>query len=238
MKDTTSSDGTEGTRSTEGTQSAEGAERTRRREAMKGRVGGPEAAEGVPPSGRAMTGEAAAGGGREPGRPGTGIPPEEGVDTPARRTPARETPVRETPAREPLSGERGPDRPGTVATVRGGEPADTRRPGSDAKAAERAGTPGGPAAHDSGLLPQDECDKFSRRLRHAVGGFVDGPRDAVAEADHLLEELATRFTEAVTHRRRTLRTSWQPGDQATATTEDLRLALRDYREMTERLLRL
>ncbi|WP_406168435.1 hypothetical protein [Streptomyces sp. NBC_00996] len=225
----------------EGTESTEGTERTPRREAMKGRVGGPEASGAVPPSAKAMKGEGAAGegaaaGGREPG--GTGIPPEEGVDTPARRTPTRETPVRETPAREPLSGERGPDRPGAVAAARAGESADTPRRGGDAKAAERAGAPGRPAAHGSGLLPQDECDKFSLRLRHAVGGFVDGPRDAVEEADHLLEELAARFTEAVTRRRRTLRTSWQPGDRATATTEDLRLALRDYREMTERLLRL
>ncbi|MFI6486029.1 hypothetical protein [Streptomyces sp. NPDC050564] len=210
---------------------------------MKGRVGGPEASGAVPPSGKAMKGEGAAGegaaaGGREPGGPGTGIPPEEGVDTPARRTPTRETPVREAPVREPLSGERGPDRPGAVAAARAGESADAPRRGGDAKATERAGTPGRPAAYGSGLLPQDECDKFSLRLRHAVGGFVDGPRDAVEEADHLLEELATRFTEAVTRRRGTLRASWQAGDGATATTEDLRLALRDYREMTERLLRL
>lgn len=42
-------------------------------------------------------------------------------------------------------------------------------------------------------------------------------------------------------RRRTLRNSWETGsgDRATATdTEQLRLALRDYRELTERLLHL
>jgi len=57
----------------------------------------------------------------------------------------------------------------------------------------------------------------------------------------VLEELAGRFTEAVTRRRRALRTSWQSGGEGTETgsdTERLRLALRDYREMTERLLRL
>jgi len=76
---------------------------------------------------------------------------------------------------------------------------------------------------------------------HAVGGFVDGPQASVEEADHVLEELAGRFTEAVTRRRRALRTSWQSGGEGTETgsdTERLRLALRDYREMTERLLRL
>ncbi|MFC3345856.1 hypothetical protein ACFOOM_00075 [Streptomyces echinoruber] len=71
-------------------------------------------------------------------------------------------------------------------------------------------------------------------------GFVDGPREAVQEADHVLEELASRFTEALAHRRRTLRTAWQSADEggpATSTdTEQLRLALRDYRELAQRLL--
>ncbi|WP_062649128.1 hypothetical protein [Streptomyces maremycinicus] len=105
----------------------------------------------------------------------------------------------------------------------------------------------GPGGHGESLLPDDECDRIASRMRHAVVGFVDGPRDAVAEADRVLEELAARFTDAVDQRRRTLRGSWQPAEggkdrsSATATatdTEQLRLALRDYRELTERLLHL
>ncbi|MER5397495.1 hypothetical protein [Streptomyces sp. NPDC002599] len=97
------------------------------------------------------------------------------------------------------------------------------------------------AGRDERMLPLDEHDKFSLRMRHAVGGFIDGPQASVEEADHVLEELAGRFTEAVTRRRRALRTSWQSGGEGRTTdpdTERLRLALRDYREMTERLLRL
>jgi hypothetical protein len=96
--------------------------------------------------------------------------------------------------------------------------------------------------HEARLLPHDECDKLSTRLQHAVAGFVDEPRSAVEEADHVLEEVATRFTEAVKERRRTLRTSWQAGEGgqnkavSTGDTEQLRLALRDYRELAERLL--
>ncbi|MFI7399621.1 hypothetical protein ACIBW9_03865 [Streptomyces sp. NPDC049541] len=82
------------------------------------------------------------------------------------------------------------------------------------------------------FLPQDECDKLDLRLRQAVSGFVDGPRDSVEEADHVVEEIAGRFTEALTRRRRTLRRSWQDGED----TEQLRLALRDYRNLAERLL--
>ncbi|MFI8227880.1 hypothetical protein ACIGDI_03550 [Streptomyces sp. NPDC085900] len=104
------------------------------------------------------------------------------------------------------------------------------------------GTDAGGAATGARLLPHDECDKLEAQLRHAVAGFVDGPRDAVQEADRVLEEIAGRFAEAVTRRRRTLRMSWQDGksggaDEAARTdTEQLRLALRDYRELAERLL--
>ncbi|WP_405629864.1 hypothetical protein [Streptomyces sp. NBC_00016] len=123
---------------------------------------------------------------------------------------------------------------GAVDTVTGREPT--------AAAAEHRG-------HGASLLPDDECDRIASRMRHAVVGFVDGPRDAVAEADQVLEELAAQFTDAVDRRRRTLRGSWQSGSEggkdrsataaATATdTEQLRLALRDYRELTERLLHL
>ncbi|MFJ2156492.1 hypothetical protein [Streptomyces sp. NPDC087856] len=92
-------------------------------------------------------------------------------------------------------------------------------------------------AENGSLLPHDESDKFSLRLQHAVTGFVDEPRSAVEEADHVLEEVAARFTEAVTKRRATLHGSWESkGSDGADDTEQLRLALRDYRELTERLL--
>ncbi|MFF4626537.1 hypothetical protein [Streptomyces griseorubiginosus] len=98
------------------------------------------------------------------------------------------------------------------------------------------------SGRDARLLPHEESDKLSTRLQHAVAGFVDEPRSAVEEADHVLEEVAARFADAVKERRRTLRNSWQAGDGgqgkggAAGDTEQLRLALRDYRELTERLL--
>ncbi|MDQ1045128.1 hypothetical protein [Streptomyces sp. V4I2] len=108
------------------------------------------------------------------------------------------------------------------------------------------GSEQGQGSHGGRLLPHDESDKLSSRLQHAVTGFVDAPKSAVEEADHVLEEAAARFTDAVTQRRRTLRNSWQAADgggteggPATSTdTEQLRLALRDYRELAERLLRI
>ncbi|KUM97725.1 hypothetical protein AQI88_06835 [Streptomyces cellostaticus] len=86
------------------------------------------------------------------------------------------------------------------------------------------------------LLPHEESQRWEARLRRAEAGFADAPRAAVEEADRVLEEIAARFGEAVTRRRRTLRTSWQDGDESD--TGQLRPALRDYRELAERLLHL
>ncbi|SHI25846.1 hypothetical protein [Streptomyces sp. 3214.6] len=153
-----------------------------------------------------------------------------------------------------------PDGPGGPAEgePRGRTTAGSRAPlASGTAAATPAATATAPPADAQGahLLPEDECDRIASRMRHAVVRFVDGPRDAVEEADQVLEELAARLTDAVDRRRRTLRGSWQESakgkgdggkDRAataatsapTVDTEQLRLALRDYRALTERLLHL
>ncbi|WP_236584073.1 hypothetical protein [Streptomyces sp. MBT53] len=95
---------------------------------------------------------------------------------------------------------------------------------------------GGADAGNGSLLPHDESDKFSLRLQHAVTGFVDEPRSAVEEAAHVLEEVADRLAQAVTKRRDSLHSSWESKGSDDSDTEQLRLALRDYRELTERLL--
>ncbi|MDQ0602217.1 hypothetical protein QF037_006562 [Streptomyces canus] len=109
------------------------------------------------------------------------------------------------------------------------------------KGHDTAATAKGEGSQRGRLLPHDESDKLSLQLQHAVAGFVDGPRNAVEEADHVMEELASRVTDALTNRRRTLRTSWQDGEDKhgnAGDTEQLRLALRDYRELADRLLHL
>ncbi|MFC8434597.1 hypothetical protein [Streptomyces sp. NPDC057253] len=124
--------------------------------------------------------------------------------------------------------------PGAVPPGREGRLGRDSAAGGDRTSALR-----GSDGHDARLLPHDECDKLSARLQHAVAGFVDEPRSAVEEADHVLEEVAARFADAVKQRRRTLRNSWQAGEGKAGDagdTEQLRLALRDYRELTERLL--
>ncbi|MEU6504909.1 hypothetical protein [Streptomyces sp. NPDC046942] len=104
------------------------------------------------------------------------------------------------------------------------------------------GAPAAPAPAGTGapLLSHDETDRWERRMRELAAGFVEEPRGAVEKADHALEEIAGRFEEAVERRRRTLRRSWEAsedrGPGSDADTEQLRLALRDYRDLAERLL--
>ncbi|MGW8702056.1 hypothetical protein ACWGOK_34925 [Streptomyces eurythermus] len=97
-----------------------------------------------------------------------------------------------------------------------------------------------PSGEGSPLIAREEVEEWQRRMREVVGGFVDQPKGAVERADRTLEEIAARFSEAVTRRRRTLRMSWEGteerGPGAETDTEQLRLALRDYRELAERLL--
>ncbi|MFE7898414.1 hypothetical protein ACFU3E_13030 [Streptomyces sp. NPDC057424] len=193
-------------------------------------------------------GESALGTGRRPTAPGTdhdtarnleadrGVPHGTDADraaahgTDADRAAAHGTDV-------PVADVPGADRHGT-------DRHGTDRHGTEALSGDHGTGPdkAGSAKNRSHLLAHDESDKLGSQLQHAVAGFVDGPRAAVEEADHVLEEIAARFTEAVAQRRRTLRHSWQSveGGEArsvsSADTEQLRLALKDYRELAERLL--
>ncbi|MEU8823533.1 hypothetical protein [Streptomyces sp. NPDC048636] len=94
-------------------------------------------------------------------------------------------------------------------------------------------TPGGPSFP---VLPNGEHDALDERLRHAVSGFVDSPRGAVEEADVLLEELAARIHTLLAERRETLRSAWHDDGTVISETEELRLAMRGYRNVLERLL--
>lgn len=111
---------------------------------------------------------------------------------------------------------------------------------------ERPKHPGSPELGESHgrntarqLIPQDERDKLTLRLQQSLGGFVDGPRHAVQEAAAVLDDTADRITATLAERRQSLRAGWHgEGDGDAAETEELRVALRAYREVTERLLRL
>ncbi|MFE1930080.1 hypothetical protein ACFW95_06840 [Streptomyces sp. NPDC059474] len=105
--------------------------------------------------------------------------------------------------------------------------------GPSAPPAEQPNTPNGPSFP---VLPTSEHDVLAQRLRYAVGGFVDSPRGAVEEADALLAEVATRLADLLAERRGTLRAAWHEDDAVISETEELRLAMRGYRNVLERLI--
>ncbi|GGR80046.1 hypothetical protein GCM10010252_18180 [Streptomyces aureoverticillatus] len=124
----------------------------------------------------------------------------------------------------------------TYDPVHAPQPETVGRPDPDRGLGSGPGT-GGPAhAQAAMLLSPGDRDKLTARLQQALRTFVENPHQAVQEADQVFDEAATHLTDALTERRRALRESWQ--DQGTeAQTEELRLALRQYQESTERLLR-
>ncbi|MHC8564162.1 hypothetical protein ACW23B_27250 [Streptomyces albidoflavus] len=163
---------------------------------------------------------------------------------PAPRTAPRPTcrPRRRAPSRRAPSGRRAPSpagAPAGQATVKPQPLAgkNTADPAAGPTAA-RTGTPG-PAATtpEVPVFGAGEGERWSGRRREAVNGFVDRPREAVAEADEVFAELAGRVTEALAEQRRVLRSGWEePAGEPD--TERLRVALQSYREASERLLRL
>ncbi len=181
-------------------------------------------------------------------------PPPPGARTP-RAGPAAARGAAPPGAGSPLVAAHPQNGDGTPAGTHGAAPGTADRtsvPGPDgtgdhATTPVAKGTTGHTGRHgpDARLLADDTCDRLSAQLRQAVAGFVDRPRDAVEEADLVLHEITERLTDALTERRRALAQNWKApasgdpkkGDAAPAAdTEQLRLALRDYRQLAERLL--
>ncbi|MFD3728131.1 hypothetical protein [Streptomyces sp. NPDC058671] len=90
------------------------------------------------------------------------------------------------------------------------------------------------------LLGDAERDRLGQRLHHALAGFVDSPHDSVAEAAEVLAEAEHQLIASLRDRRAELLAGWQGKGRKGGPdpdTEQLRLTLRTYREVTERLLR-
>ncbi|MEU9129689.1 hypothetical protein AB0D08_16545 [Kitasatospora sp. NPDC048540] len=124
------------------------------------------------------------------------------------------------PEPRPQSPSQGGDRPTrTLRAVLPGEPDPTGRPG--------------------GWLEPERVERLTAEWRAVQSGFVDDPGQAVRAADKLVGKAAGMVTEAITEQRGELRVATDPSDGDTAgDTERLRLALRDYRTLLDRLLAL
>jgi hypothetical protein len=106
------------------------------------------------------------------------------------------------------------------------EPAEAADADAEPGAAESAEAE--PAAPAQAAL---DTDRIRNRFLDIQAGFVDEPRQAVEEAGRLVEEVAQQVIDALQAQRGQLQVP-----VADASTEDLRLAMRSYRQFVDRLL--
>ena len=84
------------------------------------------------------------------------------------------------------------------------------------------------------LFADDELAGLRARWDSVQAAFVDDPRECVQKADSLVSDLVEQLTSGFTDARSRLEEQWARGEEAS--TEDLRVALKRYREFFERLL--
>jgi hypothetical protein len=137
-------------------------------------------------------------------------------------------------------------------TAEGGENAPEGDAADHAEtAAEAAGTvpaeDAGPVAADTGARPTDgdgltvdrivddeAAGRIREHWRDVKGAFVDDPADAVRQASTLANEAVEELTAALARLRENLDGHWSEGQEAD--TERLRVALRGYGSLIDRVL--
>ena len=87
---------------------------------------------------------------------------------------------------------------------------------------------------DQSLFGDDERTGLRSRWTEVQSAFVDDPRDCVQKADGLVSDVVDKLTAGFANARAKLEEQWSRGEEVS--TEDLRLALRRYRDFFERLL--
>lgn len=96
-------------------------------------------------------------------------------------------------------------------------------------AAHRTDAPAG----DS-LFGEQDLSELRSRWNDVQAGFVDDPRACVQKADSLVSSAVEQLTANFSHTRSRLEDQWSRGEEAS--TEDLRIALKHYRDFFDRIL--
>ena len=92
------------------------------------------------------------------------------------------------------------------------------------------------AEHLAALFDPDVAGRFRARWDEVQIGFVDDPRQAVRQADELVAQVMKSLAETFSSERASLEDQLEQTDSAS--TENLRVALRRYRSFFQRLLSL
>ena len=111
-------------------------------------------------------------------------------------------------------------------------PAPVAEPSADTTPADTAVVAATPVAADAdALLGSLDAGDIRNRFLDIQAGFIDEPRQAVEEAGRFVDDLVRQVADALQQQRGQL-----AGTTDEASTEDLRLALRAYRQFVDRLL--
>jgi len=85
-----------------------------------------------------------------------------------------------------------------------------------------------------GLFGEHDLADLRNRWNDVQAGFVDDPRECVQRADGLVSSTVEQLTASFAQTRSRLEDQWSRGEEAS--TEDLRIALKRYRDFFDRLL--
>jgi hypothetical protein len=91
-----------------------------------------------------------------------------------------------------------------------------------------------PEPRDLPLLDAAESDGFLQRWSEVQARFVDDPQGAVRDGDSLVAELMQALASSFAQHKEGLEQQWSSGGEPG--TEELRLALQQYRSFFQRLL--
>ena len=102
------------------------------------------------------------------------------------------------------------------------------------EAATESSTDDAETPTDMSLFADNDRSSLRSRWDDVQAGFVDDPKDCVQKADALVSDVVQQLTDGFSDARSRLEAQWARGEEAS--TEDLRQALKRYREFFERLL--
>ena len=107
------------------------------------------------------------------------------------------------------------------------------RPGGDPEPEPEAGASAS-EPRDLPLLDEAQSDGFLQRWTEVQARFVDDPQGAVRDGDSLVAELMQALAASFSAHKESLEQQWRSGGEPG--TEELRLALQQYRSFFQRLL--
>jgi hypothetical protein len=148
--------------------------------------------------------------------------PGEPRDDPDPAPPAEETSAEDAPAEDAPAEGTSAEEPSADAEPAEVPPAPVAEPSADT-------TP--VAADADALVGSLDAGDIRNRFLDIQAGFIDEPRQAVEEAGRFVDDLLRQVADALQRQRGQL-----AGATDEASTEDLRLALRAYRQFVDRLL--